>query len=161
MIAGAAGSNGAFRWTRPPAVPHHGSRGWHSKIASASPCGSGRETEAKVPTYQYACTTCDHRLEVVQSFSDEPLTQCPTCDGRLRKLYSAVGIVFKGSGFYRTDSRSGGTRSDGSETKKTPVKAGASSDTGSSGAATSSTPASSATPAASPSPSATPAAAAS
>jgi putative FmdB family regulatory protein len=60
-----------------------------------------------VPTYQYACTACGHQLEAVQSFADEPLTQCPACEGRLRKLFSSVGIVFKGSGFYRTDSRSG------------------------------------------------------
>jgi putative FmdB family regulatory protein len=60
-----------------------------------------------VPTYQYACTECGHQLEAVQSFSDDPLTQCPTCTGRLRKLFGSVGIVFKGSGFYRTDSRAG------------------------------------------------------
>jgi putative FmdB family regulatory protein len=60
-----------------------------------------------VPTYQYACTSCGHQLEAVQSFADEPLTQCPACEGRLRKLFSSVGIVFKGSGFYRTDSRNG------------------------------------------------------
>jgi putative FmdB family regulatory protein len=60
-----------------------------------------------VPTYQYACTACGHQLEAVQSFADEPLTECPSCEGRLRKLFSAVGIVFKGSGFYRTDSRNG------------------------------------------------------
>ena len=58
-----------------------------------------------MPTYQYACTACGHRLEAVQSFSDDPLTECPECAGRLRKLFSAVGVVFKGSGFYRTDSR--------------------------------------------------------
>jgi putative FmdB family regulatory protein len=58
-----------------------------------------------VPTYQYACTECGHHLEAVQSFSDEPLTECPNCGGKLRKQFSAVGIVFKGSGFYRTDSR--------------------------------------------------------
>ena len=58
-----------------------------------------------MPTYQYACTACGHELEAVQSFTDDPLTQCPTCAGRLRKVFSAVGIVFKGSGFYRTDSR--------------------------------------------------------
>jgi len=58
-----------------------------------------------VPTYQYACTACGHQLEAVQSFADEPLTECPTCEGRLRKLFSSVGVVFKGSGFYRTDSR--------------------------------------------------------
>jgi putative FmdB family regulatory protein len=60
-----------------------------------------------VPTYQYACTSCGHQLEAVQSFTDEPLTVCPACEGRLRKLFSAVGVVFKGSGFYRTDSRNG------------------------------------------------------
>ncbi len=60
-----------------------------------------------MPTYQYACTACDERLEVVQKFTDDPLTVCAECGGKLRKLYSAVGIVFKGSGFYRTDSRSG------------------------------------------------------
>jgi putative FmdB family regulatory protein len=58
-----------------------------------------------VPTYQYACTACDERLEAVQKFSDDPLTVCPACDGKLRKLFSPVGIVFKGSGFYRNDSR--------------------------------------------------------
>jgi putative FmdB family regulatory protein len=58
-----------------------------------------------VPTYQYACTSCGRQLEAVQSFSDAALTECPECPGRLRKLYSAVGIVFKGSGFYRNDSR--------------------------------------------------------
>jgi putative FmdB family regulatory protein len=58
-----------------------------------------------VPTYQYACTACGHHLEAVQSFTDEPLTECPACAGRLRKLFSSVGVVFKGSGFYRNDSR--------------------------------------------------------
>ena len=61
-----------------------------------------------MPTYQYACTQCDERLEAVQSFSDAPLTECPVCGGRLRKVFSAVGVVFKGSGFYKTDSRSTG-----------------------------------------------------
>ncbi|SDG15854.1 FmdB family zinc ribbon protein [Pseudonocardia oroxyli] len=60
-----------------------------------------------MPTYQYACTDCDHRFEAVQSFSDDALTVCPVCGGKLRKVFSSVGIVFKGSGFYRTDSRSG------------------------------------------------------
>jgi putative FmdB family regulatory protein len=58
-----------------------------------------------VPTYQYACTACDHRFDAVQSFSDASLTECPECGGKLRKLYGSVGVVFKGSGFYRTDSR--------------------------------------------------------
>ena len=60
-----------------------------------------------MPTYQYACTECDHRFDAIQSFSDPSLTECPVCGGKLRKVYSSVGIVFKGSGFYRTDSRSG------------------------------------------------------
>lgn len=59
-----------------------------------------------MPTYQYACTDCAERLEVVQKFSDDPLTVCTACGGRLRKVFSPVGIVFKGSGFYRNDSRS-------------------------------------------------------
>ena len=58
-----------------------------------------------MPTYQYTCTACDQPLEVVQSFSDAALTECPACGGRLRKVYGAVGVVFKGSGFYKTDSR--------------------------------------------------------
>lgn len=62
-------------------------------------------SEENVPTYQYACTACDHQFEVVQSFTDAPLGQCPTCEGQLRKLFGSVGVVFKGSGFYRTDSR--------------------------------------------------------
>jgi len=61
-----------------------------------------------VPTYQYACTECGDRLEVVQRFSDDPLSVCAACGGRLRKVFSPVGIVFKGSGFYRTDSRRAG-----------------------------------------------------
>ena len=58
-------------------------------------------------TYQYMCTACGEPLEVVQAFTDDSLTECPECGGQLRKLFNAVGIVFKGSGFYRTDSRSG------------------------------------------------------
>jgi putative FmdB family regulatory protein len=61
-----------------------------------------------VPTYQYACTACGEGLEVVQKFSDDALTECPACGGLLRKVFSAVGIVFKGSGFYRNDSRGSG-----------------------------------------------------
>ena len=59
-----------------------------------------------MPTYQYACTECSHAFEQFQSFSDDALSECPQCEGRLRKLFNAVGVVFKGSGFYRTDSRS-------------------------------------------------------
>jgi putative FmdB family regulatory protein len=58
-----------------------------------------------VPTYQYTCTECGEPVEAVQKFSDAPLTECSVCGGRLRKVFSPVGIVFKGSGFYRTDSR--------------------------------------------------------
>ena len=67
-----------------------------------------------MPTYAYACTACDHRFEAVQSFSDDSLTVCPECEGRLRKVFNAVGIVFKGGGFYRTDSRSGSSVTAGS-----------------------------------------------
>ena len=58
-----------------------------------------------MPTYQYACTDCDHAFEQVQSFTEDSLTTCPQCEGRLRKIFNAVGVVFKGSGFYRTDNR--------------------------------------------------------
>ncbi|NLJ53092.1 MAG: FmdB family transcriptional regulator [Intrasporangiaceae bacterium] len=64
-----------------------------------------------VPTYAYACTECEHRFDIVQSFSDDSLTECPECGGRLRKLFNAVGVVFKGGGFYRTDSRSASSSS--------------------------------------------------
>ncbi|GMA40805.1 FmdB family zinc ribbon protein [Mobilicoccus caccae] len=60
-----------------------------------------------MPTYAYACTECDHDFETVQSFTDDALTTCPQCEGRLRKVFNSVGVVFKGSGFYRTDSRNG------------------------------------------------------
>lgn len=78
-----------------------------------------------MPTYQYACTACEDRLEVVQRFTDDPLTECPSCHGRLRKVFSSVGIVFKGSGFYRTDSRnasSGSGKRGSSPDKKEPSK---------------------------------------
>ncbi len=104
-----------------------------------------------MPTYQYACTACGEGLEAVQRFTDEPLTTCPNCQGQLRKVFSAVGIVFKGSGFYRTDNRSSGSSgsslssssssssssgssngsSDSSTSKKEPASAGTSSSTSS------------------------------
>jgi putative FmdB family regulatory protein len=62
-----------------------------------------------MPTYEYACTKCGHHLEVVQSFKDEPLSECPECGSRLRKVFGNIGIVLKGSGFYKTDSRSKST----------------------------------------------------
>jgi putative FmdB family regulatory protein len=66
-----------------------------------------------MPTYEYACTECGEQLEVVQSFTDDALTVCPACKGKLRKVFSPVGVVFKGSGFYKTDSRAG--RSNGAK----------------------------------------------
>lgn len=69
-----------------------------------------------MPTYQYACTDCGHDFEAVQSFSDDALTTCPECGGTLRKLFGNVGVVFKGSGFYRTDSRKSDSSSGGSST---------------------------------------------
>jgi putative FmdB family regulatory protein len=96
-----------------------------------------------VPTYQYACTECGHELEAVQSFTDQPLTECPVCDGRLRKLFSSVGIVFKGSGFYRTDSRaaaeSGNGKGKESAPAKEPASTGASAEASSSGESSSGT----------------------
>ncbi len=81
-----------------------------------------------MPTYQYACTACDERLEAVQKFTDDPLTICEVCGGSLRKVYSPVGIVFKGSGFYRTDSRNGAGNG-----KDKPAKAGESAASGADG----------------------------
>jgi len=73
-----------------------------------------------VPTYQYACTECGHTFEQFQSFSDDALEHCPVCTGRLRKVFNAVGVVFKGSGFYRTDNRaSSGSSSTTSSTSST------------------------------------------
>jgi putative FmdB family regulatory protein len=69
-----------------------------------------------VPTYQYRCTQCGNELEVVQKFTDAALSECDECHGALRKVYNAVGVVFKGSGFYRTDSRAG-NKSDGAGAK--------------------------------------------
>lgn len=99
-----------------------------------------------MPTYAYACTVCDHRFDVQQSFSDDALTTCPECAGQLRKLFSSVGVVFKGSGFYRTDSRSdrkGGsssgsssTGSSGSGSSTGGSGSGSTSSTGSSGSST-------------------------
>ncbi|HVX16453.1 MAG TPA: FmdB family zinc ribbon protein [Acidimicrobiales bacterium] len=60
-----------------------------------------------MPTYEYRCKKCDQTLEVFQSFTDDSLTECPNCGGTLRKVFGNVGITFKGSGFYKTDSRSG------------------------------------------------------
>ncbi len=86
-----------------------------------------------MPTYQYRCTECGEQLEVVQRFSDDPLTDCPRCHGHLRKLFSSVGVVFKGSGFYKTDSRPSSRTSAGSAS-------GSSGSSGSSSESTTSTP---------------------
>ncbi|MFC5666742.1 FmdB family zinc ribbon protein [Kitasatospora misakiensis] len=104
-----------------------------------------------MPTYQYQCTECGNGLEAVQKFTDEPLTTCPDCQGRLRKVFSAVGVVFKGSGFYRTDSRSSSSSSVGSgSSSSTSSSSTSSSSTSSSGTSSSgsSSPAASSAPAA-------------
>ena len=76
-----------------------------------------------MPTYQYACTACGEQLEAVQKFSDDPLTTCPACAGTLRKVFSPVGVVFKGSGFYKTDSRTTAkSSSSSSSSEKTETK---------------------------------------
>ncbi|MFE3518402.1 FmdB family zinc ribbon protein [Streptomyces sp. NPDC059166] len=98
-----------------------------------------------MPTYQYQCTECGEGLEAVQKFTDDALTVCPNCEGRLKKVFSAVGIVFKGSGFYRNDSR-------GSSSSSSPATSSAKSSessSGSSSAKTESKPAASASTSAS------------
>ncbi|MFF0789422.1 FmdB family zinc ribbon protein [Streptomyces spiralis] len=89
-----------------------------------------------MPTYQYQCTECGDGLEAVQKFTDDALTECPNCGGRLKKVFSAVGIVFKGSGFYRNDSR-GSSSSSSPASSKSSNGSGASS-SGSSGSSSSS-----------------------
>jgi putative FmdB family regulatory protein len=84
-----------------------------------------------VPTYSYACTECGHRFDKVQAFTDDALTTCEQCSGRLRKLFNSVGVVFKGSGFYRNDSREAG--------KKEKSSANGSSSSSDSGSSTEST----------------------
>lgn len=98
-----------------------------------------------MPTYQYACTEadCGHAFEQVQSFTDEALTVCPQCDGRLRKVFNAVGVVFKGSGFYRTDSRSSSSVPSTSGSSKSSGDSGSSTSSSTSASASSSTQASS------------------
>jgi putative FmdB family regulatory protein len=75
-----------------------------------------------MPTYEYACKSCGEHLEVVQSFKDDPLRTCPTCEGELRKVFGSIGIAFKGSGFYKTDSRGSSPKGDGAKSE-TPAKA--------------------------------------
>ena len=90
-----------------------------------------------MPTYEYACTKCGHQFEVVQSFSDDALTKCPECRGKLRKVFGSVGIVFKGSGFYKNDSR--GATSSTTSAASTDSASSTSSDSSSSDAASSTT----------------------
>jgi putative FmdB family regulatory protein len=104
-----------------------------------------------MPTYEYACKSCGRHLEVVQSFKDDPLTECPHCGGQLRKVFGSVGIAFKGSGFYKTDSRGSGTKRGGassgdggsSSSEKRSDSSEKKSDSSDSSKSTSSTPASS------------------
>ncbi|MBK3645359.1 MULTISPECIES: FmdB family zinc ribbon protein [Streptomyces] len=94
-----------------------------------------------MPTYQYQCTECGEGLEAVQKFTDDALTECPNCGGRLKKVFSAVGIVFKGSGFYRNDSRGSSSSSSPASSKpstSTSTPSSSSSDSKSSGTSTSS-----------------------
>ncbi|MYS10415.1 FmdB family transcriptional regulator [Streptomyces sp. SID6041] len=80
-----------------------------------------------MPTYQYQCTECGEGLEAVQKFTDDALTECPQCQGRLKKVFSAVGIVFKGSGFYRNDSRGSSSSSSPAASKSSTPAASSSS----------------------------------
>nr|CAB36694.1 hypothetical protein MLCB373.32c [Mycobacterium leprae] len=83
--------------------------------------------EVFVPTYSYECTECTNRFDVVQAFTDDALTTCEKCSGRLRKLFNSVGVVFKGSGFYRTDSRESGEKSNSSSNGSSKSDSGSSS----------------------------------
>jgi len=96
-----------------------------------------------VPTYEYACTNPEgkHEFEVVQSFSDAPITECPECGFPVRKVYGSVGVVFKGSGFYRTDSRKSASASDGSSSSSSAASSSSSSSSEGSSSSTSPAPA--------------------
>ncbi|WP_344235446.1 FmdB family zinc ribbon protein [Kribbella hippodromi] len=98
-----------------------------------------------MPTYQYQCTDCGEALEVRQSFTDDALTVCPNCEGSLRKVFNAVGVVFKGSGFYRTDSRSSGKSSVPAKSESSSSGSSGSSSSGSSSSDSSSSSSSSST----------------
>lgn len=78
----------------------------------------------RVPTYEYECTACGHNFDLVQKFSDEPVTQCPECQGRLRKVFHAAGIIFKGEGWYATDSRSSDEKNKFKDDGKAPAESG-------------------------------------
>ncbi|MFE7232597.1 FmdB family zinc ribbon protein [Streptomyces sp. NPDC057596] len=92
-----------------------------------------------MPTYQYQCTECGEGLEAVQKFTDDALTECPGCGGRLKKVFSAVGIVFKGSGFYRNDSRGSSSSSSPASSSKSSSPSSSGSSSSSSGSSSTST----------------------
>jgi len=112
-----------------------------------------------MPTYQYRCRECGHELEVVQAFTDDPLAECPSCAGTLRKVFSAVGITFKGSGFYKTDSRGGSGGAGRVATAEGSAPGAGSSDTGTSATGATTGPAPAGGSGTSPAPSSTPSAA--
>ncbi|AOT59387.1 MULTISPECIES: FmdB family zinc ribbon protein [Streptomyces] len=91
-----------------------------------------------MPTYQYQCTECGEGLEAVQKFTDDALTECPSCQGRLKKVFSAVGIVFKGSGFYRNDSRGASSSSSPAPSKSSSASPAASASSSSASSSSSS-----------------------
>ena len=106
-----------------------------------------KEWEHAVPKYQYQCKDCGEALEVQQSFTDDALTVCPTCGGDLRKVFNAVGVVFKGSGFYKTDSRSGSSTSGSSPSSSSTSSSSSSSSGESTSSSSAKTDSTSSTPA--------------
>src|SRR4051812_25212251 len=120
----------------PGSTAHH----WQSPGSSANPAQHRTRSATTVPTYQYVCANPEskHEFEVVQSFSDPALDTCRECDAPVRKVYGSVGVVFKGSGFYRTDSRKTETSST-SSSSSTPSSSGSSGSGSSSGSTSSST----------------------
>ncbi|MGZ4572276.1 MAG: FmdB family zinc ribbon protein [Blastococcus sp.] len=123
---------------------------WQSPEPSASPAPDLRSIRepSTVPTYEYACTNPEgkHEFEVVQSFTDAPVSVCPECGSPVRKVYGSVGVVFKGSGFYRTDSRKAATASESASSNGSAAKSSSSADsTSSSSSSTSSSSSSSST----------------
>nr|WP_205693502.1 FmdB family zinc ribbon protein [Cellulomonas sp. IC4_254] len=116
-------------------------RGRDRPATGSRPPRSRHPRETAVPTYAYTCTECGHAFDIHQSFSDAALTECPACGGRLRKVFSSVGVVFKGSGFYRNDSRS-------TSSSTTSASSSSSSSSGSSSTSSATTSTTSSTPAA-------------
>jgi putative FmdB family regulatory protein len=92
-----------------------------------------------MPVYEYRCRNCDHQFETQQSFSDDPLTECPECRGELRKVFAPIGITFKGSGFYKTDSRSAGSSPSSGSTGESSSSTSGESSSSTSGADTAAT----------------------